>query len=154
MDVLKYKGYEGTATLDMRRGVCRGKILLIDDLVTYEADEPKKLQAEFEAAVEDYIETCQQLGRQPQAPLKGLFNVRLSPELHKELVLRAAEDEVTLNETVARACAAYVCGDVNHNHQHAHTHTVTFADSDSTVTRVASGTRPIQWDTGGFSGRH
>jgi hypothetical protein len=35
MDILKYKDYEGTAELDMSRGVCRGKILFINDLVTY-----------------------------------------------------------------------------------------------------------------------
>ena len=34
MDILKYKDYEGTAELDMSRGVCRGKILFINDLVT------------------------------------------------------------------------------------------------------------------------
>ncbi len=61
MDVLKYKDYEGTAELDMERKVCRGKILFIDDLVTYEADTPAKLQHEFEAAVDDYIETCSSL---------------------------------------------------------------------------------------------
>ena len=40
----------------MTRSVCRGKILFIDDLVTYEAASPAKLQKEFEAAVDDYLE--------------------------------------------------------------------------------------------------
>ena len=38
----------------MTRSVCRGKILFIDDLVTYEAASPATLQKEFEAAVDDY----------------------------------------------------------------------------------------------------
>ena len=154
MDILKYKGYEGTATLDMARGVCRGKILLIDDLVTYESADPKSLQAEFEAAVEDYLDTCVQLGREAQVPLKGQFNVRIDPDLHKGLVLRAAQDDVSLNETVARACAAYVCGDVNHNHKHDHTLTVTLTAEEKTVTRVVSGSSPLHWETGGSSARH
>ncbi len=29
MDILKYKGYEGSTKIDMERGVCRGKILFI-----------------------------------------------------------------------------------------------------------------------------
>ena len=81
MDILTYKDYEGTAELDMTRGVCRGKILFINDLVTYESTSPAKLQKEFEAAVDDYFETCEALGRKPQKSLKGQFNVRISPTL-------------------------------------------------------------------------
>lgn len=70
MEILKYKDYEGTAEIDMIRLVCRGKVLFIDDLVTYEASTPAELQTEFEAAVDDYLETCIDLGRDPQKPLK------------------------------------------------------------------------------------
>lgn len=110
MDILKYRGYEGTAELDVARGVCRGKILLIDDLVTYESSVIGQLQSEFEAAVEDYLETCKELGRSPQLPLKGQFNVRVPPSLHKELILRATADVSSLNDVVVKACEAYVCG--------------------------------------------
>jgi predicted HicB family RNase H-like nuclease len=51
MDLLQYNGYEGTAELDMARRVCRGRVLFIDDLITYEANTPDLLQQEFEAAV-------------------------------------------------------------------------------------------------------
>jgi predicted HicB family RNase H-like nuclease len=108
MDILKYKDYEGTAELDMTRQVCRGKILFIDDVVTYEATSPAQLQAEFEAAVNDYIDTCATLGREPQKPLKGLFNVRITPALHKAAVLRALRDNVSLNDVVVRALDAFV----------------------------------------------
>lgn len=117
MNILKYKDYEGTAELDMERGICRGKILFIGDLVTYEASLPKNLQKEFEAAVDDYVATCKELGREPQKPLKGQFNVRVSPELHKALTLRAYKDGVYLNDVVVRALDAYVNSkvDINHN---------------------------------------
>jgi len=109
MDILKYKEYEGTAEIDLDRMVCRGKILFIDDLVTYEAGTPQELRKEFEAAVDDYIETCALLKREPQKPLKGLFNVRIAPELHRALSLRALKDDVSQNEVVSRAIDAYVC---------------------------------------------
>lgn len=111
MDILKYKGYEGTSELDMDRCICRGKILFIDDLVTYEADSPKDLQMEFEAAVDDYIETCNELGREPKKPLKGQFNVRVLPELHKKAVLRAIQDGTSLNDVTAKALKNYVSGE-------------------------------------------
>ena len=116
MDILKYKDYEGTAELDMARGVCRGRILFINDLVTYETSQPLELQKEFEAAVDDYIETCADLGREPQKSLKGQFNVRIPQELHKALTLRALTEGASLNDVVVRALDAYINAraDINH----------------------------------------
>lgn len=117
MDILKYKGYEGTADLDMERKVCRGKVLFINDLVTYQAASPADLQAEFESAVNDYIDTCAVLGREPQRPLQGVFQVRVSPELHKAAAIRATVDKVKLNDVVVRALDAFlnVRNDVTNN---------------------------------------
>ena len=109
MDILKYKGYEGTAELDVSRGVCRGKILFISDLVTYETKFPAKFQKEFERAVDDYLETCLALGREPVKPFKGLFNVRVSPDLHRAAALRAVENGIALNEVVVKALDAFLC---------------------------------------------
>lgn len=117
MDILKYKDYEGTTELDMTRGICRGKVLFIDDLVTYESAFPAELQKEFEAAVEDYLQTCVAVGKAPQRPFRGLFNVRVTPTLHRAATLRAVVDGVSLNEVVVRALGAFVSvkADVNHN---------------------------------------
>lgn len=143
MDILKYKGYEGTAELDMDRCVCRGKILFINDLVTYEAAAPAALQKEFEAAVDDYIETCTELQREPQKPLKGQFNVRTPPALHKAATLRALADNVSLNDVVVRALDAYVNvkADVNHNIR------VTVSMPESSIkTLVSSASTQPQWE--------
>lgn len=110
MNILKYKGYEGSAELDVARGVCRGKLLFISDLVTYESSSIPALQKEFEAAVDDYIDTCTALGRTAQPGLKGQFNVRVPAQLHRDLSLRAIQDKVSLNEVVNQACSAYVAG--------------------------------------------
>jgi predicted HicB family RNase H-like nuclease len=68
MDAFNFKGYEGSVELDRERGVCRGKLLSITDLVTCEARTVPELRKEFEAAVDDYIETCRALGRPAQSP--------------------------------------------------------------------------------------
>jgi predicted HicB family RNase H-like nuclease len=115
MDMLNYKGYAGTSELDMNRAVCRGKLLFIDDLVTYESTSPKKLQKEFEAAVDDYLETCALLGKTPQRDCKGLFNVRVSPNLHRMATLRAFTDNVSLNEVVVNALDTYLNIKSEHN---------------------------------------
>ena len=105
---LRYKGYEGTAEMDLDRGVCHGRILHIDDLVTYQAATVKDLRSEFEAAVDDYLETCKALGRQPKRPYGGIFNVRTSPDKHAALAMRATREGRSLNALVNEAFDAYL----------------------------------------------
>lgn len=142
MDLLQYNGYEGTAELDMTRRVCRGHVLFIDDVVTYEANTPDLLQKEFEAAVDDYLETCTQVGKLPQRPFKGLFNVRVPPTLHRAAAVRATADGVALNEVVVQALTAYlhIRPEVNH------LVTVTFEGAPSAVkTFRAVTSNNLQW---------
>ncbi len=108
MEILKYKEFEGSAELDMKRNVCRGKILYIDDAVTYESTSIQNLQNEFEEAVDDYIETCKQIGKDPQKSCRGQFNVRVSPELHRAATRRSIADDTSLNDVVCRALESYL----------------------------------------------
>ncbi len=138
MDILKYKGYEGTAELDMSQGICRGKILFIKDLVTYKSDTPANLEEVFQEAVNDYLETCAQLSRKPAKPFRGQFNVRIPPDLHRSAALRAVENGVSLNDIVVKALDSflYVSSEVNHHvyltisGETTQMATVTFASSD------------------------
>lgn len=110
---MHHMGFDGSVEVDMARHVCRGKLLFIDDLVTYEAATPAELRTAFEEAVVDYIETCQELGREPSKPFKGVFQVRITPELHKEANLAALRDGCSLNEFVHKAIRHRVHG-ANH----------------------------------------
>ena len=108
MEILKYKNFEGSAELSLQKGVCWGKILYIDDVVTYESGSINELQKQFEDAVDDYIETCALVGKEPQKPCRGQFNVRVSPELHKAALRRAVTDDSSLNDVVCKALDAYL----------------------------------------------
>ena len=71
MDILKYKDYEANAEPDKQRDVWSGKILLTSDLITVEAAQISEVQQELEAALDDYIATCDMLARSPQALKKA-----------------------------------------------------------------------------------
>ncbi|BDW10883.1 hypothetical protein PSHI8_09650 [Polynucleobacter sp. SHI8] len=71
---LTYKGFEGIAEISLEQKLFRGKILFIEDLVTYQTLNPEELEKAFHEAVDDYLKTCQELGREP---LKGAFNQRV-----------------------------------------------------------------------------
>ncbi len=100
---LKYKGYEGSAEFDFERNVVFGRVLCINDLVTYEAKEAQALVTEFESAVDDYLDTCAELERAPHKPFGGVFQLRLSPDEHREASLAAHREDCSLNEYVAIA---------------------------------------------------
>lgn len=46
---------------------------------------------------------CAEIEKTPDKEFKGSFNVRISPELHKEISLQAAEEGITLNQYVLKA---------------------------------------------------
>lgn len=108
MEIIKYKDFEGSVETDIQRNCCHGKILFIDDLVTYESATLKGLQKQFEEAVDDYLETCILVGKEPQKPFRGLFNVRVKPELHRAAVKKAAAEETSLNDLVSKALESYL----------------------------------------------
>lgn len=101
MSYFKYKGYLGTIEPDIETGELFGKLAFIRDLVTYEATTLTALEQAFQESVDDYLATCKGLNKQPDQPLKGTFNVRISPELHRKAVI--ASGDSSLNAFVADA---------------------------------------------------
>jgi predicted HicB family RNase H-like nuclease len=99
-DLMKYKGFCGSCDVSFEDRILHGKIECINDLVTYEAETPAELEKVFKESVDDYIETCELLGKQPDKPMSGTFNVRVGPDLHKKLYIKSKEKDVSLNDVV------------------------------------------------------
>ena len=102
-NVIKHKDYIGSVSYNAEDEVFHGKIIGINDLVTFEAQDAKKLKKAFIEAVEDYIKTCKDLNKEPEKIYKGSFNVRVQPELHRDAAMVATEQSVTLNKFVESA---------------------------------------------------
>lgn len=99
-NILEYKGYTATVEYSAEDRVFFGKIALINDLVTFEAENVNDLEMEFQNSVEEYLKTCEELGKKPQKAFKGMFNVRIAPELHRKAAFRALEKKISLNKLV------------------------------------------------------
>ena len=102
-DILQYKNYYASVHFSATDEVFFGKILGINDLISFEGASVKELKIAFEEAVEDYLETCLEIGKEPERTYKGTFNVRVPSSLHKEAALFAAAHNITLNEFVKKA---------------------------------------------------
>lgn len=121
-EFLKYKDYCGSINVDMEAGLLHGKLLFIQDIVTYEGGDPAELESAFRCAVDDYIHTCDELDREPQKPFSGTFNVRVGQKLHKKAAQRAVIDDrfQSLNDLVKYAIDQLIAGNGEHTIHHVH----------------------------------
>ena len=108
--LMRYKGYAARPEYSADDRIFYGTILGISDAVDFQSDNAKNLEEEFHKAVDDYLAFCAEIGKEPQKEYSGLFNVRISPELHREVSMFAQMEGVTLNKAVERAIRAMVQG--------------------------------------------
>ena len=101
MSALEHRGYQGAATYE--DGTFLIRLLHIEDLITTNCEMASKVEETFRELVDDYIETCEQMGRAPQKPFKGSFNVRMKPDLHRLIAMAATRAGETLNGWVVKA---------------------------------------------------
>ena len=107
-NTIEYKEYIGTIEFSEEDGVFFGKVMGIRSLISYEGTNAKELVDDFHGAVDDYLAICEEQGREPERAYKGSFNVRVSPELHKQAVVCAMAHQMTLNSFVENAMKKFI----------------------------------------------
>lgn len=113
-DILQYKGYFASVQFSAEDEVFFGKLLGINDLVSFEGTTVKELKDAFKEAVEDYLETCKELEKDPEKMYKGSFNVRIPSELHRQAALVSAGKNMSLNDFVRYAIDLALSKTTNH----------------------------------------
>lgn len=101
--LLHYKGYSAKPEYSAEDRAFYGVLLGIDDYVDFCSDNAGELENEFHQAVDDYLEFCAEVGKEPQKEYRGTFNVRVSPEIHRQAAVCAAARDISLNRFVEDA---------------------------------------------------
>ena len=70
MSTMTYKGYAAQFEFSEDDACLVGHISGISDIVGFHGDSVEELQVAFEEAVDDYLETCEALNREPAKPLQ------------------------------------------------------------------------------------
>ena len=104
-NTMEYRNYIGSVEFSEADGVFFGKVMGIRALISYEGTTAKELIEDFHGAVDDYLALCEETGTEPERAYKGSFNVRVSPELHRQAVIYASAHQMTLNSFVENAIA-------------------------------------------------
>ncbi len=95
---MSYKGYSARVEYDDEDGIFTGRIAGIRDGVGFHADSVAELREAFHDAVEDYIETCARIGKEPQKAFSGQMMFRVNPELHRRAAVAAELAGKSLNQ--------------------------------------------------------
>ncbi len=103
-NVLRYKGYAGSVTFDADDKIFHGRVLGITDMIGFEGVSVDDLERDFREAVDDYLATCQEIGKEPEKPFSGRFNVRFPSELHCAIALKAKQQQKSINAWIAEVC--------------------------------------------------
>ena len=98
--MMKYKGYCGQVAFDDEQGVFHGEVLGLRDVVTFQGKSVAELRKAFRESVDDYLDFCLKRGEEPDRPVSGRFVLRVSPELHRQLLVRAKRAGKSLNAWV------------------------------------------------------
>jgi predicted HicB family RNase H-like nuclease len=95
---MSYKGYSARVEYDDEDSIFVGRIAGIRDGVGFHADSVAELREAFHEAVEDYLETCARIGKEPQKAFSGQMMFRVNPELHRRAAVAAELAGKSLNQ--------------------------------------------------------
>ena len=101
--MVEYKGYCGVPTYDDTAKVFHGRVVGIRDVVTFEGRTVDELRKAFVDSVEDYLEFCRELKREPNKPYSGKFVLRMSKRLHRELDIACSATGSSMNKFVVES---------------------------------------------------
>lgn len=98
MNTMTHKGYAARIEYSDEDTCFIGHIAGIQDVVGFHGDSVSVLQEAFVEAVDDYLETCDQLNRSPQKPYSGNLMLRIPPEVHAAVAMTAEVKGKSINQ--------------------------------------------------------
>jgi predicted HicB family RNase H-like nuclease len=102
-NMMTYKGYAARVEYSEEDACFVGHVAGIADVVGFHGDAVEQLRAAFKEAVDDYLETCAKIGRDPQRPYSGKIMLRVPVELHARVAVAARVAGKSINQWAAEA---------------------------------------------------
>lgn len=104
---MTYKSYTAHVEVDLEAEILFGRVLDINDVVTFKAKTIEEARQEFQNSIDDYLEFCKELGQEPDKPFSGKLPFRTTPENHRKIFIAAKKAGKSINnwmdEVLSRA---------------------------------------------------
>jgi predicted HicB family RNase H-like nuclease len=95
--MMTYKGYTANLEVDVEAGIIFGRVLDINDVVTFKGKTVEEARQEFYKSVDDYLAFCEDLGEEPDKPFSGKLPFRTTPEHHRKIFIAASKAGKSIN---------------------------------------------------------
>ena len=105
-NTMSYRGYEVSMEFDAEDKIIVGRVLDIDDIISFHGESIGEFEANFRAVVDDYIAACESLGGAPEKPASGKLMLRVAPTVHAAALKAAARNGISLNKWAEQALSA------------------------------------------------
>ena len=100
---LTYQGYAARIEFSAEDECFVGHIAGIQDTVGFHGESVSELTEAFREAVDDYLATCDKVGKTPQKPYSGKLMLRLPPEIHAAVATAAELSGQSINQWASEA---------------------------------------------------
>jgi len=104
---LEYKGYSGSVEFDPDDRIFYGTVLGTKDVITFQGTTADELIQAFHDSIDEYLDWCKERGENPEKPFSGKFNLRIDPELHRQLSIEANLHHESLNAYIEHILQFY-----------------------------------------------
>src|SRR5690348_1821213 len=106
--MLIYKGYMGHVEFDDEADIFHGEVINTRDVITFQGATVSEIKKAFRESVNDYLAFCKERNEEPEKPFSGKFNLRLDPELHRQVFIAAIQHNMSLNQWVVEAIKHHI----------------------------------------------
>jgi predicted HicB family RNase H-like nuclease len=95
---MSFKGYTASMIFDTEDKVIVGRVVDIDDIISFHGSSVSEFETNFHAAIEDYLSAAKVLGSPAEKPASGKVMLRIAPEIHAAALRAAARSGISLNK--------------------------------------------------------
>lgn len=103
INTISYRGYTASMVFDAEDKVIVGRVVDIDDIITFHGESVAEFEQNFHTVVDDYVTSCERLGATPEKPASGKLMLRVAPVVHAAALKAAARNGVSLNKWAEQA---------------------------------------------------
>ena len=95
---MTYKGYTASMTFDADDKIIVGRVLDIDDIISFHGTSIEEFEINFHSAIDGYLVACNELDSAPEKPASGKVMLRIAPEVHAAALKAASRNGTSLNK--------------------------------------------------------
>ena len=105
-NTMSYRRYVASMNFDAEDKIIVGRVLDVDDIISFHGESVSEFESNFHRVVDDYIAACEQLGSAPEKPASGKLMLRVAPTVHAAALKAAARSGVSLDKWAEQALSA------------------------------------------------